>query len=216
MKGLLLKDLYTLKSFAKQYGLIFGAMIIWSYFMKSSSFLIGYAVVLSSMLVLSSMSMDENVSFNRYALTMPLSCKSVVKAKYLLLILTTGCGVLFGVLFHLIMTMAIWKSGWEDAGSGAVAILGIITVCIIGNTVTLPIMFRYNAEKARYVYIVVMLGVTLLVTGIAKVLDMAGVPIEVVESLPFVWLIVGMIIICLLALLLSYWTSLKMAEKKAW
>ena len=55
MKGLILKDFYLLKSYGKQYVLIFGAMIIYALFMRSSSFAMIYFVLMGSTVVLSSM-----------------------------------------------------------------------------------------------------------------------------------------------------------------
>ena len=73
MKGLVLKDLYYLRGFAKQYLLILVFMAVWSVMVKNSSFIATYLLVMGNTLLLSTSSMDEAVSFNRFALTMPVS-----------------------------------------------------------------------------------------------------------------------------------------------
>ena len=217
MKGLILKDLYTLKSFAKQYSLIFGGMMLWSVFMKSSSILLTYAVVLGSMLVLSSMSMDENVSYNRYAMTMPISAETIVKAKYMLLFLTTAGGITLGVLFNGIMSMTIWRQMPASEDSfGGIGLMALITACIVADAFTLPVMFKLSAEKARYVYILVLLGLSITVVGLAKLQELLDISWYGIRKMPEIWLGAAMLIVCILALIVSYRVSLQAVKKKEW
>lgn len=217
MKGLILKDLFTLKSFAKQYALIFGGMMVWSVFMKSSVFLLTYAVVLGSMLVLSSMSMDENVSFNRYAMTMPISAEIVVKAKYMLLFMTTAGGIILGVLFNGVMSMTIWRQmPPSEENFGGIGLMAIITACVVADAFTLPIMFKLNAEKARYVYIFVLLGLTITVVGLAKLQELLDISWYAIREMPEIWLGTAMLIVCVLSLVFSYKASMRAVKKKEW
>ena len=66
MKGLLLKDLNMLKRYGKQYGIVFAIMSVWAIGMKSISFVSMYSILLGGMLVLSTMTLDEAVNFNRW------------------------------------------------------------------------------------------------------------------------------------------------------
>ena len=77
MKGLILKDLFALSGYAKQYVIALAFMVLWSVMMENASFIVMYLTLLGSMLVLTSITMDEAVSFSRFALTMP-DRKSVV------------------------------------------------------------------------------------------------------------------------------------------
>ena len=81
MKGLLMKDLYLVSNFKKQYGLLLLFIGGWSIFTQSFSFLAMYTILLGGMMTFSIMSMDEAVHFNRYALTMPVSVRTLVKEK---------------------------------------------------------------------------------------------------------------------------------------
>ena len=86
MKGLILKDFYYLKGFIRTYLLILVFMAVWSVMVKNSSFIVTYLLVIGNTLILSISTMDEAVSFNRFALTMPINMKMLVKAKYILLV----------------------------------------------------------------------------------------------------------------------------------
>ena len=82
MKGLLLKELYILKG--KQYLLILAFLLIWAISTKSFSFIIVYVALIGSQIAMSTMAADEAVSFSRYALTMPIDRKMLIKTKYML------------------------------------------------------------------------------------------------------------------------------------
>ncbi len=84
MKGLLLKELYILKGFGKQYLLILAFLLIWAISTKSFSFIIIYVALIGSQIAMSTMAADEAVSFSRYALTMPIDRKMLIKTKYML------------------------------------------------------------------------------------------------------------------------------------
>lgn len=213
MKGLLLKDLYTLKGFAKQYVVILGVMLVWSIAMKSPSFFIMYTLVLGSMLVLSTMGADETASVNRFALTMPISTQMLVKSKYLLLFITTGSGLmvslLINALFHLIYQ--------ESEGVLDVAgIIGAVTVFVITNAIALPVMFKLSVEKARYVYITVMLVLTFGIVGGIKLLEMAGIPLETLDNLPMMVPVIVLLTIMIVAIIISYKISVSFVKKREW
>ena len=95
MKGLILKELYLIKSFSKQYVLLMVLMGAWSVFVHNISFVAIYVMVLGSSMVLSTTSMDEAVSFHKFAVTMPVNARTLVKSKYVILFLTVAhvfCG----------------------------------------------------------------------------------------------------------------------------
>ena len=64
MKGLLLKDLYNVKGFARQYVIVILAMAV-----INISFVSIYMVILGGMMSITIMSMDESSGFNKFYLT---------------------------------------------------------------------------------------------------------------------------------------------------
>lgn len=213
MKGLLLKDLYTVYSYKKQYTLIVGFMLIWAIFMKNVAFISIYMLILGGMLVLSSMSTDEAVHFNRLALTMPISPATLVKSKYILLIITMGGGTILACIINAICLQFLnkWMSGFDWQGILLTALVFIITYSI-----TLPLIFKMGVEKARYVYIGVMLGLALLILGTASLLEKLGISIGEIEDVNGGYLIIGLLGISVLVLVISYLCSLKVVKKKEW
>lgn len=214
MKGLLIKDLCSISNYKRQYALLLVFMSVWSVFSKSVSLLIVYFILLSGMMVLSIMSMDEAVHFNRYALTMPVSVKTLVKEKYLLVCICIGIGSLLAFLVELIIMATPWYEG-VDAW---VMVECLSAFFLIAYMITLPFIFRYGVEKARYVYIAIMIAMALLIFGMAYLTKNTNVMLsEIGNPLPDILALTGILLVLEVAtVVISYHVSLKMVKKKEW
>lgn len=214
MKGLLIKDLCSISNYKRQYVLILVFMSVWAVFSKSFSFLAMFSILLGGMMVFSVMSIDETVHFNRYALTMPLSVKTLVKEKYVLVCVCIGAGSLLAVLVELIAMNTPWFEGVEEW----VMIDCLSAFFLIAYTITLPLIFKYGVEKARYAYITVML-VMGAVIGVAIYLtkDTTVMLFESVNPPMDILFLTGVLLILEVAVVvISYRVSLKIVEKKEW
>ena len=69
IEEILLKDLYNVKGFARQYVIVILAMAVWGVCMKNISFVSIYMVILGGMMSITTMSMDESSGFNKFYLT---------------------------------------------------------------------------------------------------------------------------------------------------
>lgn len=211
MKGLLLKDLYTLKGYAKQYAITFVLLTGWAVYMKNMSFLVIYAIVLGGMLVLSTLSMDEAAHFDRWSITTPAGVKGMIREKYVLLLLLVAAGTAAGFLLNLVLAVLLGGMGsfeWEG-----LIITGMLF--IIAYAVMLPVNFKLGVEKARYVYIGTILGAAVILTGAFKLIEFSGRPLEEMKGNSLVLIIVS-VAVCVLALFLSYSVSLKMVRNREW
>lgn len=214
MKGLIIKDLCSISNYKKQYALILAFMSVWSIFSKSFSFLAMYSILLGGMMVLSVMSMDEAVHFNRYALTMPISVKTLVKEKYVLVCICIGAGSLLALIVEAIAMSTPWYEGTAEW----IMINCLSSFFLIAYTITLPIIFKYGVEKARYAYMAVMLvmgaviGIAVYLTKNMPVMLFDGVP-HLVDNL---LLTGGLWIVDAIVLVISCQVSLKAVRNKEW
>lgn len=221
MKGLILKDLYALKSFVKQFVFIYlfiafafsaagtesGSMT----FVMSSMMI--YSVVLGSTVLLSSMSMDEAVSFYRFALTTPVGIKKIVKSKFVLLLLT----VFIGVSVSLVTCGVLYMLPFSWSGSIEwTEIITVMSLFIIGDSAMVVIMFKKGVEKARYIYIIIMLALAVFVFGSAKICEMRGVSLDFLDRLPDMSLAIIGIFSAALSIIISYFATLRAVRKKEW
>lgn len=214
MKGLILKDFYMLKSYGKQYLLIFGAMFLYAIMMRSASFSVIYFAIMGSTVVLSSMSMDEAVSFHKFALTMPVSLRTIIQSKYLLFIITTGVGIMGGLLMELSLFLMPFEM---DDIFGMEGFASVVTVFVLSNAISMPAMFKLGVEKARYINIGAMMAVGILLVLSVTMGDKTGFSIDRVEEIlsgnEFVILCA---VISVIALSISYMVTIKLAENKEW
>lgn len=162
MKGLLLKDFYALR---KQGRVIF-ALSIFYLILGLSSGNIGMfgtmITLLSAMLPITTMSYDEYHKWDRYALAMPVSRKTIVLSKYCLGIICSLAASLLVLLVNLLMSLTNELSLILILQSNLV----FIVVANLFLAIVLPIIFKFGIEKGRMIMLMVIalptLGLILL------------------------------------------------------
>ncbi|MDO4581014.1 MAG: ABC-2 transporter permease [Bacillota bacterium] len=153
MKGLLLKDFYNLQKYCKTIALIF---VVWCViFLPDGSvdFLTGLISVLCVMMTVSSFSYDEAAKWERYALTMPLGRSQLVRSKYVLGLILALLGVALSALIGVIGRLLISDFSGDILPSLAVN----LGVGLFYAAAVLPFIFKFGAERARLVMILVFL-----------------------------------------------------------
>jgi len=223
MKGLVLKDLYYLRGFARQYALILLCMAVWSFMVKNSSFVITYLLVIGNTLLLSTSSMDEAVSFNRFALTMPVNRKMLVQSKYILLFLIEAGVLFFGIIIGVIVDLSSFQihgaARWTKESFEWPGIITLFALFMIISCITLPAVFKLGVEKARHIYMMTLFGLAILVFGGLKLCQVAGISLDFLnhlEEIPEGEIIAVLLAVCVGAAIISYQVSLKMVENKEW
>ncbi len=213
MKGLILKELYLIKSFSKQYVLLMVLMGAWSVFVHNISFVAIYVMVLGSSMVLSTTSMDEAVSFHKFAVTMPVNARTLVKSKYVILFLTVGVGELLVWLFSAAVNLL---------PTGSMEIVGmegmIVTGCLFlsANAASIPVMFKVGVTKSRYTYLIVMVVIGGVILGGYKASKLAGLSLDDMLTEMEWALNLSAVILAAVIVAVSYFISVKIVQKKEW
>ncbi len=213
MKGLILKELYLIKSFSKQYVLLMVLMGAWSVFVHNISFVAIYVMVLGSSMVLSTTSMDEAVSFHKFAVTMPVNARTLVKSKYVILFLTVGVGELLVWLFSAAVNLL---------PTGSMEIVGmegmIVTGCLFlsANAASIPAMFKVGVTKSRYTYLIVMVVIGGVILGGYKASKLAGLSLDDMLTEMEWALNLTAVILATVIVAVSYFISVKIVQKKEW
>lgn len=222
MKGLILKDLYYLKGFTRSYLLILTFMAVWSVLVKNSAFIVTYLLVIGNSLIMSTSTMDEAASFNRFALTMPVNMKTLVKAKYIFMVSVETGALFIGLLMALLVRAIPYRlngtSLWVRDEFDWMGIIILFTLFMCISCITLPAIFKIGVEKARHIYVAVMLGLAILVFGGLKLCQMAGISLDGIDEIgrtPKAVILVSAAI-CAGAALISYRVSLMIVSKKEW
>ena len=97
MKGLLLKDFYTMARYGRTMLALIGFYVMLAFLGQPASFVGAMLVFLCAMLVISSFSYDEYGKWNKYCLSLPVSRRQIVGSKYLFALLMLGIGLVLGV-----------------------------------------------------------------------------------------------------------------------
>ena len=152
MKGIVIKDLLTLKSSMKTVVLIvilFGFMGAKS----GSAYMSTFASVYAAILPMTCMAFDERSRFNRYAVIMPVNLRDIVLSKYVV-------GLILAVAATVVAVAMTALSG----GSIGETVAASIAIPMVYHSILLPLMFKFGVEKSR---IIILAGVVVPAVGIS-------------------------------------------------
>ncbi len=207
MHGLIQKDIYSLKGSMKSIALImivFGVIFIPQ---AGGVSFIAVTVFMMSSLVISTISMDDFVKWDKYALTLPLSRKDIVKSKYELLLLLSVTGAVIGLVVSIIYNVIVGEVSVED-----ILMMGImmvaISIALLG--IVMPVIYKFGVEKARILMMVCIFLPIVLILGLVYAAENLGIDLPEVSNL---LLVVMTLIISAAVFLLSYFISLKIYSK---
>lgn len=147
MTGLMLKDFYSLRSYLfKQIGMITVIYLALGWTMKSFVFLSPMLVMSVIMMLVSSFNVDESARWNTYALTLPVTPRMLVGAKYLLFLLALAgtCAAAAGV--SCLLDALTFHEGVLTILVSTLAVAALYTFVY---AIVLPFLFKFGAEKGR-------------------------------------------------------------------
>ena len=163
MKGLLLKDYYTLFKQAR----IFLLIIIVFAVMPGQS-VQTMAVVYAALLPITALAYDERAKWDSLAAMMPIVVKDIVLSKYLL-----GYAGIIGASVLSIAGQAVIGAVRHTAFEPELLPSLILTACvsIVLLSINLPIMFKAGVEKGRIVFLLLLGAIGAVVLIMSEKLD---------------------------------------------
>ena len=176
MKGLLLKEFYSLRSYMKTVGTMILFVSAIAFFSNDMSYTSGITVVWITMISVTTFSIDHNVGWNQFSLTLPISTNIIVLSKYVLSAILVGLGGIISILLNVLIT--IIRSGYIPIEM-FYATAGICAVALLMIAVLLPLIYKYGVEKVR----IMMLFVFVIPFGIFMLLSWLNVPLPSKEMI---------------------------------
>lgn len=207
MKALLLKDVYNIAHNLKTLLVMLAVMgAVFLYSGGVETFTVVVTVIFGTM-VITTMSMDEASKWNRYALAMPVRRRDIVREKYLLQFCFCLVGMLLGLAIAVVA--GLLRQNLALAPLCAIALAGV-GVSLLAGSVLIPLLYKFGAEKARMLLMLVYLipmGIGFLLQYLlqGRSLEGVGAPLRVA---PYV-----APALVLAAVYLSYRVSLRIFEK---
>lgn len=164
MKGLLLKDGYqTVSQMKTMYLTVAVVLVVWMFSMSDSyAFPISYAAIFLGVLPVNLLGYDQNSGWVEYSLTLPVSKKVLVAEKYLVGLLCAAASVVIGGLFVAVLSL---RKGAALDGTALFFVGNGVNTILLMNGISLPLMYRFGAEKARMIYILTFAGFGALIAG---------------------------------------------------
>jgi ABC-type transport system involved in multi-copper enzyme maturation permease subunit len=176
MKGLILKDLISLK----RQGTTMAAMVLFYIFLARStnnpSMFAGIISVLCAMLPVTAMSYDERARWDKYSLSMPVSRLEMVLSKYVL-------GLMLGAV-ALALNLAFYLWSGVKFGETVITSLAFFGVTMLFMSLIFPIVFKFGVEKGRMLMLLVLFAPTALVV-LASHLGLRLPEAETLKSLAY-------------------------------
>ena len=208
MIGLLLKDLYTLRQYGKSllFMLVLFAVIS-SGLDNPAAFFEGFFILMSMMMTITSFSYDNLAKWDRYALSLPVTRKDVVGAKYLLsIVLCLGSTIISFLISAVVLKIKPMEGfGITDQ---LYATAAIVSIAMFFTGILLPLTFQFGVEKSR----IFMIAIFALPSAAIIALDRMGIPMPTEASLLNLIKLVPIAVV--LFYLLSYLLSVKIFSGK--
>lgn len=170
MKGLLLKDGYqTVSQMKTMYLTVAVVLVVWMFSTSDSyAFPISYAAIFLGVLPVNLLGYDQNSGWVEYSLTLPVSKKVLVAEKYLVGLLCAAASVVISGLFVVVLSL---RKGAALDGTALFFVGNGVNTILLMNGISLPLMYRFGAEKARMIYILTFAGFGALIAGGGALVD---------------------------------------------
>ena len=210
MLGMMRKDLCLLLQRSRAMLMMAGVGIIIG-FSTDGSFMIGYLTMISAILTIGTISYDEFDNGYLFLLTLPVTRRSYVTAKYIFCFLGDLVGWAAASVIYAGCCLA------KGAGLGMeqlAAALVFLPVVGLRSAVMLPLQLKYGAEKSRLALAVLFGGIGVL--GALGMKLFPGLP-DTLRAFPEISgaaLGAAALGAVVAAVALSYWISLGIMEKK--
>lgn len=149
MSALLLKDWYVLKKAFWSVALI---MVVWA--IIPQSFLNCFAIIYGAMIPYTVMTYDRQSRWDSYARMLPIRERDVVLSRYVLGWLSILAGAVLVTLIQGVLSLF-----WEQATLSLFHVLVSLCVGCLLLAFNLPMIFRFGAEKARWLSMVIIVSV---------------------------------------------------------
>ncbi len=155
MLGLVLKDIYMVWNYCRAVVLVCIAFLISSLFVDEIVFFTIYPIIISGIIPFSLLVYEEKFKWAPYCQSFPVTRAQVVSAKYLLSLGCVFLAVVLSIVFAVIKGFVAENAGFPDLSM----VLATLPIAFVGPAIMLPFVFKYDVEKARLVYYVVVGGI---------------------------------------------------------
>lgn len=178
MKSLILKDLYNIGHNAKSmlFMLLVLAFLIIP-FGGPEAYMI-MSGILCSMMIITTFSFDDNSKWMKYAMVTPVTKKDMVASKFVVLLIFSAIGAVTGLVIGSIGGVIIHKVNFSSISNVLTLLFASLVSLVIAEifgSMSIPLLFRFGAEKARVLSLVALIVPAAICLGVYELLTLFGV-----------------------------------------
>ncbi|WP_051280099.1 ABC-2 transporter permease [Anaerovorax odorimutans] len=207
MLGLILKDLYTIKSFGKTIIFVLLFFLFFGLLSKDSFlFFSGMCVMIFMMLTINTFSYDKLAKWENYAHSLPINKDEIVLSKYILSFILCIIGTIIAFIFNMIHLNL--NASTDTIGTIIIACGLILCISLFLTSIILPLIFKFGVEKVR----IILIGVYALIFGSITAFVKLGVSLQ--KETDFITVAKFLPLIVIILFVLSYFFSSKIYRNK--
>lgn len=195
MKGLLLKDIYTL---LKQFKFFLLILVVFSFVPQMSVY--SFAICYSAMLPVTALAYDERSKWDKLAAMFPYSTEDIVVSKYVLGYICVAGSSVLTLLGQTIFALIKNEAVQPDL---LVEMLFLACAGVILQAINLPLMLKLGVEKGRMILISTIVIIAIGAAAISSQLTAFLDSIHLSVLLSTVILVAVTAILSLLSIMLS-------------
>lgn len=149
MKSMILKDIYNIRHNSRSMLLVL--TVLAAAFIPSSGAVsfVYIASIMCSMMTITTFAFDENSGWNRYAAVMPVSRNEIVLAKFIVLAVFSAAGAAAGAVIAAVGSIIMNGGVLSDGAVILCSIPAAAVIAIFFGSISIPLVFRFGAEKSR-------------------------------------------------------------------
>lgn len=166
MKGLLLKDLYSIWKYCWSYFAMILVFAVVTVFGDKNPIFVYYPCMFIGMLPMNLQSFDEKEKWHIYADTMPCTRAQVVSGKYIVGLITAAVGLAAAAVSQ---ALHMRLAGSFSAEEYVRTLLGVASCSLAFPSLILPFVFKLGPEKGRILYMAI------VGAGIAVFFSLSGI-----------------------------------------
>lgn len=209
MKGLVKYDLMQMAGTSKKsfYLLYFVGLAAVGVMLGGGTIFSYMAVMIGCMMGVSFFSYESWYHWDSYCAAMPLSNRQIVVSRYISLLITTGCGVLWGIVIG-VLALAAGKMDLTCT-QWLLSMVQTVLAALLYMEIEIPAMYRFGVERGRIVNILLFIILFAGVSALAELNKMPAAVASVVQLLfGAVWIVI------LLCFPVSIAVSMRIRAKK--
>ena len=207
MLGLIKKDLLMIKGNLRQAILFLVVFIILA--LQENNIIVIVPVFVSMMIFMTTFSYDEYNKWEAYAISLPVSRKNIVKAKYFASIILWAIALLVTAVITVVMGIFEQNINYSEMIG---MILGCVFSIVLLEALMFPLIFKFGVEKGR-------IGVFIGVFVIAALLGFIFTGIDLENANGFIeffnnYYYILIPLVAVILMVISYFVSKKIYLKK--